>query len=241
MKILFIGDSIIAGKVGVNWIKKLSLKHPHWEIENAGVNGETISLVGERLITHLRESPRYALVIIQGGTNDLLIPALPSKGFLYLQAARHLVRKGFNPIVDARYFEKKLRLIIARARLQSNARIILTTIASLNESPESWINKQRETLNEVIRFVAHEAKCGLADPGIAFDQYLRQRNTRDYMLSNFFSSTWTDPWNCRMGNADQLSRERRLYLTIDGVHLNSKGATIYREEMEKAIAINSRF
>lgn len=235
MRILLIGDSITAGKVGVNWSKKLSLRHPDWLIENAGVNGETISLIGDRLSVQLKRDARYHAIVIQAGTNDILIPALRSKGFLYKKAADYLVRKGYRPIQDQHYFEKKLRFIITRTRLQSRAKIILATIACVNEKQDSETNKYRLLLNEVIRFVAHDTQCELADVGLAFDHYLSQRLTRNFILPGFCTSTFIDPLNCRLGHADQLTRDRRLHLTIDGVHLNSKGASIFTQEVERTI------
>ena len=237
MRVLFIGDSITKGTVGVNWIKQLARKNPDWYTENAGVNGETITLIGERLLDKLEKDPDYNVVFLQAGTNDLLIPYFSQKNFLFKKAGDQLIRRGYNPVVDPELFEEKLWSVVIHAKKISRAKIILCTIASLGEFPDTVLNVYRKKINEAIRKVALHTGCVLADPATRFENYLQRRNTRDFVLGSFVSATWTDKWNCCLGNADQLSRERRLHLTIDGVHLNSKGAAIFKDEVGSMITI----
>jgi lysophospholipase L1-like esterase len=235
MRILFIGDSIVKGSVGMDWVARIAEKNPNWHIENAGFNGDTLERVRVRLEKRL-DQESYDIIFLQGGMNDLLIPTLDDRGYLFRKASRHLVAKGYAPHNDPAGFEKALLDCIETIRKKSSAIIILTTLSCLSESLESGLNKKRCAYNHIIRDVASKSDCHLVDAGALFDGYLRRCRTKDYLLENFFRSVCSDKFRCKyLGAADYLSRKRGLHLTIDGFHLNSRGANIYRDETEKQV------
>jgi lysophospholipase L1-like esterase len=235
MRVLFIGDSLVKGSVGMNWVKRIAVKNPDWTVENAGVNGETLTKIRQRLDKKL-EHDQYDVIFFEAGMNDLLIPAMADKGFLFRQAQKYLLAKGYNPLAEQADFEKEFRQCIYDIKAKTTASIILTTLSCMNESLEDPLNKKRCLYNHIIRDVARETGCGLVDAGALFDGYLRRCRTKDYFLESFFNARYFDKFQCRvLGCPDHLSKKRRLHLTIDGVHLNSRGANIYRDETEKQI------
>src|SRR5688572_25813852 len=236
MKILFIGDSLIKGTVGVNWVKRLAIKNPDWIVENEGVNRETLTKIKQRLDKKLKECPDYDIIFFEAGINDLLIPAMADKGFLFRQAHKYLVAKKYDPLSEPGVFEKEFRQVINDIKSKTTATIILTTLSCINESLEFPLNKKRCAYNHIIRDVAIETGCSMVDAGALFDGYLRRCRTKDYLLENFFSTTFYDKFQCRvLGCSDYLSKKRRLHLTVDGLHLNTRGAKIYRDETERLI------
>lgn len=236
MKILFIGDSLIKGSVGVNWVKRLAVKNPDWIVENAGVNGETLLKIKERLDKKLSEPGDYDIVFFEAGINDLLIPAMAGKGFLFRRTQKHLLAKKYNPLNEPHAFEKTFRQVISDIKSKTTATIILTTLSCMNESLEFYLNKKRYAYNHIIRDVAIETGCSLVDTGALFDGYLRRCRTTDYFLESFFNTSLYDQFQCSvLGCADYLSKKRKLHLTIDGLHLNTRGAKIYRDETERLI------
>jgi len=235
MRILFIGDSLIKGSVGVNWVKRLSLKNPDWIVENAGVNGETLIKIKQRLDKKLGEN-NYDVIFFQAGINDLLIPAMRDKGFLFRQAQKYLLEKKYNPLSEPDAFEKTFRQVISDIKKKTTATIILTTLSCINESLEFSLNKKRFAFNHIIRDVAIETGCGMVDAGALFDGYLRRCRTKDYFLESFFNTPFYDRFQCSvLGCPDYLSKKRGLHLTVDGLHLNTRGAKIYRDETERLI------
>lgn len=235
MKILFIGDSLIRGSVGVNWVKRLAIKNKEWSVENAGVNGDTLIKIKQRLDKKL-ENNNYDVIFFQAGINDLLIPAMVDKGFLFRQARKYLLAKGYDPVSGPAAFEKTFRQAINDIKKKTSATIILTTLSSINERLESSLNKKRCAYNHIIRDVAIETGCSLVDAGALFDGYLRRCRTKDYLLESFLNTTFYDKFQCSfLGCADYLSKKRKLHLTVDGLHLNTMGAIIYRDETEGLI------
>ena len=236
MKILFIGDGLIKGTKGVNWVKRLATKHPHWKVENAGENGETIGNVYCRLKKLVRKDPNYDIIIILAGANDILFPTLAQRGFFFRRIYNQLLRKGCKPFKEPKAFEAELRKMIMFLQQDTKARIVLTTISCINEDLQAPINAHRKQFNSIIRTVASEANCRLADVAALCDGCLLRLQTRDYLLNDFLNTTCFDKVKCLVpGQADALSKKRALHLTIDGLHPNSEGARFFVEEIERQV------
>lgn len=235
MRILFAGDSIIKGSLGVNWVKQLADNHPEWTITNAGKNGDTLVKVGERLEQILTEDTDYDVIVLLAGYNDILIPSLHERGFFFRLAGEHLVKKGYTPLADPASFEKKLLEIIDKTRAKSKAAILLMTLGCMNEANVFSLNTARKKLNEVTRDIASRKNCLLADTGALTDGCLQQFRANDYFLEGFFRVNLFDKIQCLIGNPDRLSQQRKLHLTIDGLHLNSRGAGIFKREVESVL------
>ncbi len=240
MKILFIGDSCTQGSVGVSYVKTIAAVHPNWKVENAGVNGEPITSIGKRLTQKLDAGHNYDVIVLQGGANDILLPTFAHRGYWFNKALEHCIRIGRDLQRSPSQFRKAYHEIMESIRPRSEAKIILTAIGCMNESLGSGLNDQRREYNYVIRAVAREYGCGLADPSIEMDELLAQRQTRDYFLESFFNTALWDEMVCKLpGGADWLSRMRGLHVTIDGGHLNSTGAEIFRRAVEGQLMLLS--
>lgn len=235
MRILFAGDSIIKGSLGVNWVKQLAESHPEWTITNAGKNGDTLVKIAERLEAILQEGISYDVVVLQAGYNDLLIPSLQERGYFFRLAGKQLLKKGYAPLHGTVAFEQKLLETIDKTRAKSDAAILLMTLGCMNEAGSFALDHQRKKLNEVTRDIARRKNCLLADTGALADGSLQQFQTTDYFLEGFFRVNLFDKIQCLLGDPDRLSRQRKLHLTIDGLHLNSRGAGIFRKEVESVL------
>lgn len=235
MRILFAGDSIIKGALGVNWVKQIADAHPEWTIVNAGKNGDTLVKITERVRQILLKDPDYDMIVLLAGNNDILIPSLAKRGFLFRSAGDRLLKRGYAPQPDPVSFEKKLRAAITMIREKSKATIMLMTLGCMNEAASFALNCTRKKINEVIREVSARDNCLLADTGALMDGCLQQFSTNDYFLAGFFRVSLFDKISCITGNPDRLSRQRKLHLTIDGLHLNSRGAGVYKKEVESVL------
>jgi len=236
MNVLFIGDNITRGTQGVDWVKMIENKHPYWTIENAGVNGETLNKVSERLKTLLQTNNSYKAIVLQTATNDILLPTFKHRNFWFQQDYKRQLKSGNKPAAPSD-FEIELKRAVKHIRTNSNSEVILPTLGCINENLLAETNAQLFSYNSIIKKVAKELDCILADVSERFQEELSHLNTQDYCLDNFSNAAFLDLVSCSMGMADNLSTKRKLHLTIDGVHLNSKGATIFKEEVDKAILL----
>jgi lysophospholipase L1-like esterase len=236
MKVLFIGDSITRGTQGVDWIKMLEKDHPYWIMDNAGINGETLNKISQRLKTHLGENSNYDAVVLQSGTNDILLPIFKHRGLWFRQAYRYQVKSGNIPSGPAE-FESLLRRTIEYVQKNTKTQIILPTIGCINENLVAETNAKLFSYNSIIKRTAKDFNCILADVSEAFQNDLSRKKTQDYCADNFSNTAVLDLVSCNLGWADALSRKRKLHLTIDGVHLNTKGARIFQEKIDTAILL----
>ncbi|KAA9340925.1 SGNH/GDSL hydrolase family protein [Adhaeribacter soli] len=234
MKILFIGDSLIRGSQGVNFVKQIAREHPDWQVENAGVNGETLNKIAARLKAKIAAGQVYDTIVLQGGTNDILLLEFNQKGFLFRQAYAHLRKQGHEPLAPEA-FDKQLRELLEYLQAHTAAKIVLITIGCINENLQAEQNAKRRIYNNIIRKTAAAFNSPIADPTVEIDTILSQKQTRNYFLESFFHTAWFDLVGCAFGFADYLSRKRGLHLTIDGCHLNSRGAAIFKQEIEREI------
>lgn len=236
MRILIIGDSITRGTQGVGYVPRLARRHPEWQLENAGVNGEPLQSIGRRLLRHLAAEPTgYDAVVCEAGYNDLLLPTFAGGGFWFRQALRQIQRQGHAPLADAAAFEQAYDQLLTAARALSPVPIVLTTLGCLGENPATGLNRPRRAYNAAIRRVAARHGCPLADAETTFDEALPAPAPSPEFRSSFVSLAFADKLWCALGRADHLSRQRGLHLTIDGGHLNSRGAELFAQVVEEPL------
>ncbi len=227
-KILFIGDSITEGKIGIGYVDIIQHYFPEFRCKNHGRGGDTISGIFTRLLKILKtHTENYDIIVIEAGHNDLFLPYVKSRWkFTSIRKVTPL-----NKIKD--FYDNGLRTI----SLHSKAKIIITTLSCLGEDLNSSINQKRRLVNDQIKEVGSKHGAYVADVSPFFDKILRKSisgyNLMDHPLNlplDYFRSK-------RVNWVEKISRKRQLMLTIDGGHLNSKGAIIYAREISRILDI----
>ena len=227
-KILFIGDSITEGKIGIGYVDIIQHYFPEFQCKNYGRGGDTISGIFTRLLKILKtHTENYDIIVIEAGHNDLFLPYVKKKwNFTSIRKVTPL-----NKIKDL--YDNGLRLI----GLYSKAKIIITTLSCLGEDVSSPINQKRRLVNAQIKEVGSKHGAYIADVGSVFDKILR-KSISSYNLLNHPLNLPLDYFRSkRMNWVEKISKKRRLVLTIDGGHLNSKGAMIYAKEISRILDI----
>jgi lysophospholipase L1-like esterase len=217
-RLLFIGDSITEGKIGLNWVDMIKHRFPDFICHNEGNGGETLLEVTTRLIKILiRDKHTYDFIIIEAGHNDLILPYVKQK-WPFMSV------KQVTPVSEiGELLEKQLNKVISLTK----AKIIMTTLSCIGEIYNSQINQERRLINKQIKSVGYKYNAIIADVSPIFDKTILHNNSSSYLMDNplnllidYFRSK-KSKW------ADKISKKRNLSLTIDGGHLNSKGARIY--------------
>ncbi len=190
MDILFIGDSIIEGSIGVNFLPIIERGRPELNLLNYGLNGDTLPGIRMRLLQILGQGHQFSSIIMEGGHNDLLISSW--------------MRQEDGQVGQ---LAKLLGKTVSEVKAVHKGDLVLTTLSCLGEDLETEPNQQRQILNQAIIELGKKFDCRVADVGKAFDDELRGKDEDDDFL----------------------------YLTIDGVHINKKGATLYAREIIKCL------
>ncbi|MEI6089926.1 MAG: SGNH/GDSL hydrolase family protein [bacterium] len=226
MKILFIGDSITSGKLGASFVKLIARSDAKIRITNLGNDGETLNIIVDRLLNHLEAKSDYDYLVFQGGYNDIILPYFREKGHIFSRVYEQQIKNGFIPMTNSNQFSEFLKTNILRIKRLFKGKIILLTIGCVGEDLNSKLNLQRNEFNEIIRNVAAEENIILADTQAEFDRFLSGKAHSSYCLDNLWAVIW---WDKLHKDPDKLSKKRKLFLTIDGVHLNKKGAAIFAD------------
>lgn len=230
MKILMIGDSLVEGIVGVNYVDMLQKERPNDRFINRGIGGDTLKNIINRLLREV-DKTHYDLVILTGGHNDIMLPEARKRGVKWEQFVKQIVKGGAVLTESEAEFHENLTLLDEAMRHQGIP-LIVTTLTPLGERLESPLNIKRKRLNNGIRSLKNAIVCDVAR---AFEEVLEQCDASDYLMNSLSKLLEEDATRCESGEDLIMSEERGLSLTIDGAHLNSKGAMLYRDALMETI------
>jgi lysophospholipase L1-like esterase len=225
-RILFIGDSITEGKIGIGYVDIIQHYFPEFLCQNYGRGGDTLSGIFTRLFKILKtDTELYDIIIIEAGHNDLFLPYVKRKWkFTSIRKVTPL-----NKIKD--FYEDGL----GKISLHSKAKIIITTLSCLGEDISSSLNHERRLVNDQIKEVGSKYGAYIADVSPIFDMILRNCISSYNLIDHPINLVFDYLRSKRMNWVEKISRKRRLVLTIDGGHLNYKGAMIYAREISQII------
>jgi lysophospholipase L1-like esterase len=224
--ILFIGDSITEGKLGINFVDMIKRIIPHVICHNKGHGGETLLEISTRLKKILKEGKyKYSTIIIEAGHNDILLPYLKLR-WPFLRNKWVTSETQIGIVLD-----QMLRSIISL----TDANIILTTLSCLGEIFCSQLNQKRRLVNDQIKIIGYRYDAYIADVGLVFDEIILKSNSSSYLLDSLVNIVFDYFRSKKSVWADKISSKRNLQLTIDGGHLNSKGAKLYCREISKIL------
>ena len=225
-RILFIGDSITEGKIGIGYVDIIQCNFPEFQCHNNGRGGDTISGIFTRLFKILKtETEYYDVIIIEAGHNDLFLPYVKSKWKF----------TSIRKVTPLNKIESVYNNGLEMVGLLSKAKIILTTLSCLGEDFSSQINQKRRFINDKIKEIGSKHEAYLADVSSVFDKILR-KSFSSYNLIDHPLNMVLDYFRSKRTNlVEKICKKRGLVLTIDGGHLNSKGAIIYAREISRIL------
>ncbi len=238
---LFAGDGLTAGDEGESYVERIgralhstrgSLRG---EVVNAGRSGDTVSSLLRRIDRSLhRYQPGW--VILAVGGNDVWHRWLSSHsvGWWIVSQYRRL-QYGQAPASDLDEFAAAYRALIDKSR-QVGSNVMACTTSPLGEQLSSPVNREVARLNGVIKHVAAELEVPVADIWQAFVEELAVQPSS----SGYVPGEWLFVWSQRRRrdkvSPDERAVRRRLHLTCDGIHLNSRGADLWARTVLGALA-----
>ncbi len=238
---LFAGDSLTEGIYGEGYVERVARAlYRGWaglegEVINAGRGGDTVLALLGRMDGLLRDY-RPDWVILAVGSNDVWIPWLSERSIgWWLWFHYRQLKLDQKPTTDLDRFAAAYRALIDRAQ-QGGARVLACTVSPLGERLSSPLNRRLARVNGAIKHVAADCQVPVADVWQAFVEELAiSPRPSDYVLRDWLFA-WLDRRRLKRISPDELARRRRLHLTFDGVHLNSRGADLWAGAVLNALA-----
>ncbi|MCJ8008358.1 SGNH/GDSL hydrolase family protein [Lederbergia wuyishanensis] len=211
MKIALIGDSLTEGRPGVSFARILQKKYENINIKNLGKPGETVTSLNKRLReTEIEES--YDLSFLWIGVNDVF-----SK----------LLKVQAQPVVQnneefKECYEKVLELV-----LRFSNQVVVVSPALVGENTKNTSNKKLQELTAMIQTLASKyPNITFINMHSVFLNKLEKVTSSDYIGTSVMKMMVETLFYKSHSKIDDLSTKRGLHFTLDGVHFNSKGATI---------------
>jgi lysophospholipase L1-like esterase len=238
---LFAGDSLTEGVYGENYVERVGKALYQGQfgltgsVVNAGRGGDTVNTLLARLDEPLdRYRPDW--VVLEVGTNDVWIPWLANRSLGILLWSRYQrLTKGLKPATDLDQFAALYRRLIDKVD-RAGARALVCTATPIGERITSPLNSRLARLNGVIKHVAVDRGAPVADVWQAFvEEYAPLSKPRGRVPGEWLVN-WIDRRRLRSTPPDEIAERRRLRLTFDGLHLNSRGADLWALTIVRALA-----
>ncbi len=217
MKIAFLGDSITEGIPGVNYVNLIKTEFPDYQIDNYGKGGDTVLSLLKR-IRCIKNLADYDLLFVVIGVNDLY-----GKLTVPYRVLKRLKKQPASKDINA--FKDNCELLIEH--LESlHTKIVFVPPLLMGEQLDSNWNQQ---LNDYVS-VMKETVSGYQGIDVInvrenFLHLLKGKITSRYLPLKLID-LYNDVTKLKnINQVDEISHSRGLYLTLDGVHLNSIGAT----------------
>ncbi|WP_137790597.1 SGNH/GDSL hydrolase family protein [Bacillus sp. E(2018)] len=214
MRIGLIGDSLTEGRPGVSFYRLLQKHYPHMTFVNLGKPGESVKSLNTRLTKKTLETFDIAFLWI--GVNDVY-----SK-LLSVQAQP--VAKDHEEFKE--YYQKVLECVLSCSKI-----VITVTPAVVGEDLNNVSNQEIKQINSLITSIAYKhGNVSTLNLHNVFEQHLSSIKSSDYISTKVLTVMKDVLFYKKTSRIDQLSKKRGLHLTLDGIHLNSRGAQIVADE-----------
>ena len=217
------GDSITRGSASVNYVSMLAARLPDWDLVNAGVNAELAYNLAQRMDDIVALDPDAVTILI--GTNDV------NATFGFRAALGYMAVKRLPEQPSAYFFRENLLGIIRRLKKETRARIALFSLPPIGEESGHYAYLRTEDYALIIKSLAK-------DEGI---EYLPLRERLCAYLEALPPSA-ENPLGFRgfgaaqlragrmqryLGKSlDEVSASNHFHLLVDGIHLNTHGASM---------------
>ena len=232
MKIAFVGNSLTAGIPGSSYFALLHERLPEHQLVNRGRGNDTVVSLYRRVAQlPLDDAPRarsFDVVFLWVGVNDSGGAGSPL--LRIISALRGQPRP--RSLDEFRAIYRKTLDLLCRHAGRVIAVAPLLKGEDVNSKENQRIGDFARTTEEL---AAEYERVTYLDLRPIFFQALAGRRISGYKLEGPLHIGLDALLLRSDAQVDRKSAERRLHLTLDGVHLNSAGATLVAEAFQKVI------
>ena len=226
-RIAFFGDSLTEGIPGISYLNLLKEKLPNKTLLNYGRGGDTIISLYRR-IQKLRTEESYNIVFLWIGTNDIFVNVSAAYSKI-----KYLLRQPWarNDLEFEQYYQRILEKICTLAN-----KVITVSPLFIGEDPSNIWNKKLRILSKLINELSNKRENVFY---IDLHEEIRlDKQKNNYIARNAFRVLLDALFLRSKDQVDKKSSKRGLSYTLDGVHLNSKGAQIVADIFYKQIIMD---
>jgi lysophospholipase L1-like esterase len=229
------GCSITRGQVSVDYVEILRRRFAGRPVTftNAGVNYDVAFNLRNRLNDVIAQNPDIVTILI--GTNDANSTLSPKNSRLL----RFLKQLPVIPSPD--WYKENLIAIVQELKERTAAHVALLSLPVLGEDLDSEANRRTGEYSTIISDVAKAHGVTYLPLNERMKSYLQSQNKPSsfpYRPGLYQSSTASMQHFMLRRDLDTISARRGLQLTIDNIHMNSRGAGMIADLIESLILEN---
>jgi acyl-CoA thioesterase I len=217
------GDSITRGAASVDFVSMLVARLPDWDFVNAGVNAELAFNLAQRMAEIVALDPDAVTILI--GTNDV------NATFGFQAAMGYMAAKRLPERPSAHFFRENLVGIVRTLKRDTRARIALFSIPPIGEEPGHYAYLRTEEYALIIKSVAKEEGVDYLPLRERLCSYLEglPRSTERPLGFRGIRAAQLRAGRMQryLGKSlDEVSASNRFHILVDGIHLNTHGASM---------------
>lgn len=228
MKIAFLGDSITEGVPGVSYVDIIKNKLPLDDISNFGKGGDTVSSL-KRRIDRIENLNQFDVIVLFVGVNDVF-----GKMTFQYKLLKLLMRQKWSKGKIA--FEEDYKTILDSIQTNHNKIIVVTPLLIGEDLTNKWNMELSDYVSIIDSICKNHKDIQYLDIRSGFINYLSDKSISDFLPIKL-TLLLKDVKELKTDFAiDARSNSRKLHLTLDGVHINSKGANMIAKGILNAIS-----
>lgn len=241
-RIALLGDNQIHATLSYRWQDHLAAATPDTLIINAGRNFDLAYHAHHRWTDVAQFAPTD--VVIALGCSDVVASHSPYMWWLYRftkwnKTARALWRRQAQP--DLRWFREYIENLVLQSQQQTK-RVAIASIAPLGEDLESPLNRAVRRFNAVLHDVAQQYQLvylpvyeNIADEihAHAADTASEPAQIKNARPGCMTTGKALFALHVRRKSHDDVATRLGFFYTIDGMHLNRRGAAILSRHVEQ--------
>ena len=233
--VVFLGDSITHGRIGVNYVEMIEdqLGEEHIEFINAGINSELAWNNLQRVDKVIECEPDIVTILI--GSND----ANASMSEDSMKSYVRRMKLPRNP--DSDWFRESLHSLVTRIKEGTNAKIALLSIPTIGEDPNHSAFIRSSEYSNIVQEVSeemdvtylplHERMVEHSHENLASAVYPYEK----YLIGIFKGII--NHYSLRK-SWDGIGRSSGFSLHVDYLHLNTEGARMIADLITEFIHSN---
>jgi lysophospholipase L1-like esterase len=215
------GDSITRGSVSANYVDLLAARIRDRDFVNAGVNSELAYNLAARLADIIALQPEAVTILI--GTND--VNATFGLRSVLGYYAIHRLPERPNPL----FFQENLTLIVRRLKRETKARLALFSIPPIGEENGHYAYLRTEEYSRIIREIAKQEGAEylpLRERMCAYLEALPPGRPLPFRRIGLAQRRAVRSRLMLGKSLDEISASNGYHLLVDGIHLNTHGASM---------------
>jgi lysophospholipase L1-like esterase len=219
-RIVFLGASITQGKVSCNYVNILKKKTgtKSYRFINLGTAGFESFNVLKQLNKVISKKPDFVVILV--GTNDV--------------TSRKLKKIPHAPALH--FYCANIQAIINRLKKETHSKIAISSIPVLGEDLESIENVRICEYNTELKRISENEKIAYLPVNEQQKDYLEKEvdgKGKKYENDSKMPFRALVQHFILGKSFDEISKRNGFLLLTDGIHLNSRGAAMIANEIEK--------